>query len=281
MIKNELIKSLKSYNGHILLTIIPAATMKLSRFAFELEENEYCDAFYNTKGYLELYTLESVRKFLGANERHLNADLRQSILEDAENHFKNPEAANTENRRMSFFHQTKEKVPLSKLENLKDWLKKFHNLHEIPNMRDAFNEVFLVLFPHSKRQQKQGSPFFEVFEQGGRIEIESVSKVIGKAWADYYQFIDVANRAIAYPGNNLKKLAKEPEKLGSSWDILNKESFIKPLSDWLQTILTSKINPVDNQILCLEDLEKLQKHINFIQETFETLQSSNMHQCVM
>ncbi|WP_298623803.1 hypothetical protein [uncultured Legionella sp.] len=64
MLKNELIKSIKSYNGHILLTIYPQSQMKLSRFVFVLDEDEFCDAFYDSKGYLELYTMDAVRGVL-------------------------------------------------------------------------------------------------------------------------------------------------------------------------------------------------------------------------
>lgn len=45
MINNELIKSIKPFNGHVLLTIYPGSRMKLSLFAFKLDKTEYGNAF--------------------------------------------------------------------------------------------------------------------------------------------------------------------------------------------------------------------------------------------
>ncbi|WP_298626109.1 hypothetical protein, partial [uncultured Legionella sp.] len=83
---------------------------------------------------------------------------------------------------------------------------------------------------------------------------------------------------ISYPANNLKKLAAQPENINCNWDILNKERFAEPLLDWIHSILESKINPVDNERLNEEDLEKLQNHTNYIFDAFEHLKLSRENQ---
>ncbi|EHL31598.1 hypothetical protein [Legionella drancourtii] len=273
MINNELIKSIKPFNGHVLLTIYPGSRMKLSLFAFKLDKTEYGNAFYSEKGYLELHSIEAVKKFLNVNSSHLNEALRQSILEDAQLYFNNPHSNNTENRRLSFFHATQEKIPLTKLQHMSEWVKKYYPPHQLPPLMDAFNNVFSILLPAVKRKKLPNSPFFEVFELEGTIKIDSLTNVIGKAWSDFYKFQLLVHTAVNFPGNDLKKIAMNPQSLGKEWDLLNKEKFISVLEHWLQSILDTKINPVDDQELSAEELDKLQKEVKFIQDAFHELKN--------
>lgn len=271
MIKNEHIKSIKPLNGHVLLTIYPQSRMKLSQFVFKLEDSDYNGAFYNEKGYLELNNLSAVKKFLEVNAKHLSEELRQSILEEAQNYFNDTNHSSTNNRRLSFFHTHQEKIPLTRLENMKEWFKEYCPRGRVPLVMDAFNDVFAILFPPSQRKKLPNNLLYEVFQSDGKIEIESLKAIIGKAWSEFSQFQIFVSKAMNYPGNNLKRIATNPEILGQGWDILNKEKFMLALQNWLHSILDTKINPVNQQELSLEELEKLQTKVKFIQEAFNQL----------
>ena len=142
-------------------------------------------------------------------------------------------------------------------------------------VKNSFDEIFLILFPRSKRQPILGGFFYEVFASGRDIKIESVNKVIGKDWADFYKFQGIANTLVNYPSGNLEMLSNHPEHLGHEWDMLNKNNFAQKLTSWLLSILNSKVNPVNAQPLCETDLEKLQEQVNIIQPAFNELISKD------
>ena len=269
--ENDHIKSIKSYNNHLLITVHPQSIPKLVGIFRELDPLEFCGAFYQAKGYLELYSYEAVEKFIKVNSpRYLSAELQRNIREIAQHHFNNPQLAQVNNRRLSFFHAQQEKIPLVKLEKMKEWVKDYYPSGRGPLVMDAFHNVFMILFPRDKRLKLYGG--YQTFESAGKIEIESLKDKIGKAWLQFYTFHFVVFKAATYSINDFKKMAAHPDLIDlPGWDILNKEKFTLVLQEWLQSILDTKINPVDDQPLSEKDLEKLKIQIEFIEEAFDKL----------
>lgn len=73
--------------------------------------------------------------------------------------------------------------------------------------------------------------------------------------------------------NSLGKVAKEPEVLGSKWDLLNEdnENHLKALSEWLQSVISSKKNPIDGSDLNEVDIKKLEVASDCLVRSYEML----------
>ncbi len=75
---------------------------------------------------------------------------------------------NTINRRLSFFHQEQEKIPLEKLNHLIVWMSKFYAPYgKTPNVKHAFDQFFLRLLPHCKQKMEEDYrvPFEELVQR--------------------------------------------------------------------------------------------------------------------
>lgn len=261
--ENEHIESIaKLQNGHFILIIKEPSRVKLSRgFGFD-NEIKYADPYYNTKGWLELFDIDSVKRFISNNKRHLSEALSKNILDVAESLTYNPEDnfVKLTDSRLSLFAKTNEKISIAKLQTLKCWTEQFLNpKNYMDYLPTVFSDIFRILLPFEKREKIEGSSLINGVEKNGNILVPSLHNHIGQSYKNYYDFTLVCAQLVIWK-NNLEKIAKEPEVLGSQWDVLNEDNGnnLKTLSEWLQSVITNKKNPIDGSDLNELDIKKLE-----------------------
>jgi len=273
--ENEHIESItKLQNGHFLLVIKEPSRTKLSR-GFDFDDAiKYSDPYYNSKGWLELFDIVSLKRFLSNNKRHLSEELGKNMLEFSEGLTYNPEdnCVKLTSTRLSLFANTSEKISIEKLKTLKCWTEQFLNPKIYTDFLPAvFGDIFRVLLPFEKREKIKGSPFTQVVEENGHILIPSLYDRIGQSFQKYHDFMMVCMKLVNW--DNLGKVAKEPEVLGSNWDILNEDNanHLKALSEWLQSVIFSKNNPIDGNYLNELDIKKLEVASDCLVRSYEML----------
>lgn len=273
LIDNEHIESIsKLDNGHFLLVIKESSRMKLSRFVFD-DNIKYSDPYYNPKGWLELFDFESVKLFLEINKRHLSAELCKSILDTISQLPFNPNDNSTKLAvgRLSLFVKTNEKLSLDKLKTLKRWTEHFSNPKKYIEY-SVFDDIFRIMMPFDKRKPVEGSSLCEPIVKDGIILNKLLYSQIGLAYKKYHDFVSVCSHLSNW-SNQLEKLSKEPEVLGSKWDVLNDDNqqHLKLILDWLQLVISTKKNPVDGCDLSDSDINQLIKANDVLSRSYDML----------
>lgn len=273
MKENEHIKSIQKLpNGHFLLVVNEESRAKLSSFLFEkgIENSiEYAMPLYTSKGWLELFNLESLKIFLEINikMKHISEELSSSILEDAEKLRVDTDVIKFEHPKISFFHpNTNEKKNLfERLQLVKSWADQFLNPSLLENYLSlVFDDIFRVLLPYEKRGIIKTRDCFwnNDIEKDGNILIQPLRDQIGRAYKKFHDFKSICSKLSKWP--SLEFLTKSPESLRCSLDLLEDEEILKPLADWLESIIASGRNPIDDTNLSDIDIKQLKDSSNIL-----------------